>query len=86
MASRTTRLMSFEEYLEIRNLPEGHYELHHGELVHVSFPKKPHVRAQCRLCRLLEQAAGPDGFVTRKFLIGRCPSMNVGGPILPTCP
>ncbi len=63
MASTTTRLMSFEEYLEIPNLPEGHYELHHGELVHVSFPKKPHVRAQWQLRRLLEQAAGPDGFV-----------------------
>ncbi len=66
MASTTTRLMSFEEYLEIPDPPGGRYESHHGELVNVPFPKQPHVRAQWRLRRLLEQAAGKDGFVDKE--------------------
>jgi Uma2 family endonuclease len=67
MATTTTRLMSFEEFLEIPNPPHGRYELHHGELVEVPFPENPHVRTQWQLRRLLEQAAGRDGFVDKEI-------------------
>jgi Uma2 family endonuclease len=67
MASTTTRLMTFEEYQNIPNPPGGRYELHHGELVNVPFPEQPHVRAQWQLRRLLEKAAGTDGFVDKEI-------------------
>ena len=63
MAASTTRLTSFAQYLEIPNPPDGRYELHHGELVNVPFPKHLHVRTQWQLRRLLDQAAGKDGLV-----------------------
>src|SRR5712692_243196 len=52
VASTTTRLMTFAEYELVPNPPGGRYELHHGELVSVPFPKIPHVRAQWQLRRL----------------------------------
>lgn len=67
VATTTTRLMTFEEYDAIPNPPHGRYELHHGELVNVPFPEQPHVRAQWQLRRLLEQAAGKDGFVDEEI-------------------
>lgn len=63
MATTTTRLMTFEEFQAIPNPPGGFYELHHGELVKVAFPKFFHVRAQRQLRRLLESAAGDAGIV-----------------------
>lgn len=63
MADTTTGLMTVEEY---SRLPEGrgfNYELHHGELVKVCFPKARHTKTQWRLSQLLQAAAGDAGIV-----------------------
>ena len=67
MASTTTKLMTVTEFEQIPNPPGGRYELYHGELVEVSFPKLPHVRAQRQLRRLLEHAAGDAGVVDKEI-------------------
>lgn len=67
MATSTTKLMTFAEYEQIPNPPGGIYELRHGELVKVAFPKFPHVRAQRQLRRMLESAAGDAGIVTSEM-------------------
>ena len=59
----TPRLITFDEWEQIPNPPGGRYELHHGELVEVSSPLGPHVRAQWRLRRLLEPMAESTGIV-----------------------
>ena len=58
MATTPTRLMTFEEFAQLPDPPEGHYELHHGELVLVAPPKVVHYDLQRRLRRLLESQAG----------------------------
>lgn len=63
MATTPTRLMTVEEYDLIPNPPEGVYELYHGELVKVGFPKSPHLKGRRQLRRLLENAAGDAGVV-----------------------
>jgi Uma2 family endonuclease len=64
MASTPTRIMSVEEF---RHLPKPvgdfDYELHHGELVPVTRPKKKHHVAQHRLLDLLKQLLGRQGHV-----------------------
>src|SRR5579863_7056739 len=62
-----TRLMTFAEYEQVPNPLGGVYELYHGELVKVGFPKQPHVRAQRQLRRLLENAAGSAGVVEKEM-------------------
>lgn len=64
MATSTTKLMTFAEYEQIPNPPGSIYELRHGELVKVGYPKFPHVRAQSQLHSLLASAAGAAGTVT----------------------
>ena len=66
MASSTTRLMNFDQFEKLPDPREGRYELHHGELVTVPPPQYPHIRAQWQLRRLLEKAAGTDGFVDKE--------------------
>src|ERR1700689_4841521 len=56
--------MTFAEYEQIPNPPGGIYELRHGELFKVAYPKFPHVRAQSQLHSLLASAAGAAGTVT----------------------
>ena len=64
MASPPTRLMSFAEFEQLPDTPQGfRYELRHGEPVHMPPPKHQHYLAQRRLQRLLEQAAGAAGEV-----------------------
>jgi Uma2 family endonuclease len=65
--STTTRLMTFEEYEKIPNPPGGRYELHHGELVKVGYPKNLHVQVQWQLRQLLHNAAGDAGRVYTEF-------------------
>lgn len=63
MASTTSKLLTFDEYLQIPDPPGGRYELYHGELANVPFPVNAHVRAQWQLRRLLDRAAGSAGVV-----------------------
>ena len=66
MASTPTRLMTFAEFEQLPDTPQGFpYELRHGELFQVAPPKMEHSRVQRRLRRLLEDAAG-DGAVVDK--------------------
>ena len=67
MATTTTKLLTVEEYLQIPDPPGGRYELYHGELVNVTFPANPHIRAQWQLRRLLERAAGDSGVVEKEI-------------------
>ena len=59
--------MTFAEFWDLPDPPGDRYELHHGELVIVAYPKFPHVRAQWQLRRLLESAAGDAGRVDKEF-------------------
>lgn len=64
MAETTTHLMTVAEYEQIPERNEGfYYELHHGELVKVCFPKPKHYKTQWRLRDLLAGVAGETGFV-----------------------
>jgi Uma2 family endonuclease len=63
VATTPTRLMTVEEFDRIPNPPGGVYELYHGELVKMAFPKLPHARGQRRIRRLLENAAAEAGVV-----------------------
>ena len=58
--------MTFAEFAQLPEPKGFRYELHRGELVEVTFPNHKHVRAQWQLRRLLEQAAGPSGFVDKE--------------------
>ena len=67
MATTTTKLMTFAEFEQLPNTPEGFpYELRHGELVKLVFPKMKHSRVQWQLRRLLERAAGNAGIVEKE--------------------
>jgi Uma2 family endonuclease len=65
VASTTTKLMTFAEFEQLPNPPEGfRLELRHGELFQVPPPKFEHSRVQWQLRRLLERAAGDAGIIT----------------------
>jgi Uma2 family endonuclease len=67
MATTTTRPMTFEEFAKLPESKGFRYELHHGELVKVTYPLYPHIRVQWRLRRLLERAAGDNGLVDKEI-------------------
>lgn len=62
-ARETPRLLTVEEYERIPDPPGGHYELHHGELVAVTYPLRSHRDIQRRLRKMLEPMLEPWGFV-----------------------
>lgn len=67
MATSTTKLMTFAEFEQLPNGPEGTlYELRHGEAVKLVFPKMKHSRVQWQLRQLLERAAGNAGIVDKE--------------------
>jgi Uma2 family endonuclease len=67
MATITTRPMTFEEFAKLPE-PQGfRYELHHGELVEMPFPKMTHSRVLRRLRLLIEGAATGLGVVESEF-------------------
>jgi Uma2 family endonuclease len=51
-------LVTVEEYLKLAPPKEGHYELHHGEVVLMPPPKWGHQEIQDRIQVLLKQLAG----------------------------
>ncbi len=51
------------EYEQTPDPPGGRYELHHGELVFVTYPVRQHKALQRRLRKLLELMAEPMGFL-----------------------
>ena len=66
MATQTA-LMTFAEFERMSEPREGHYELHHGLLIHMPPRKKGHVRVQQALLNLLMPPARGKGFVTNEF-------------------
>jgi Uma2 family endonuclease len=67
VATTSTRLTTFEEFEKIPNPPGHRYELRHGELCKVAFPKISHMEAQWQLRQLLQAAAGDGGKVHTEF-------------------
>jgi len=63
MATTVNRLITFAEFEQMPDAPDGRYELRHGELVKVPPVQYGHNRIQRRLRRLLEAAACDTGEV-----------------------
>jgi Uma2 family endonuclease len=62
VATTTTKLMTFAEFEQLPNPPEGYrLELRHGELFQVAPPKFDHFMMQQVLRDLLDKAAGGAG-------------------------
>jgi Uma2 family endonuclease len=57
------RLVNVEEFLRLLPAKEGHYELHHGEVVLMPPPKWGHQDTQDRIQMLLKELAGSRGVV-----------------------
>jgi Uma2 family endonuclease len=80
MANTTTHLMTVAEYEQIPERNEGfYYELHHGELVKVCFPKTRHYKTQWRLYELLAGVTGSAGFVGIEIAFRPLPEHEVWG-------
>ena len=62
-AQSIPRPITVEEYERIPDPPGGRYELHHGELLLVTYPVRQHKALQRRLRKLLEPMAEPLGFI-----------------------
>jgi len=67
MSSTETGLMTIEEFLTKPDPPEGHYELHHGQLILMPPRKKLHVKIQQALLDLLSPLVHGHGFITNEF-------------------
>jgi Uma2 family endonuclease len=74
----TATLLTIEEFRKIPNPPDGHYELHHGELVRATYPKFEQKAVQNRLQELLLSILKPFGIVTLECRFGRLPSTIFG--------
>ena len=61
--STHTGLVTVAEYLKLPPPKEGHYELHHGEVMLVPPPKWGHQKIQDRIQMLLKRLAGEKGEV-----------------------
>jgi Uma2 family endonuclease len=62
MSALQSGLVTVEGFLRLPDPPEGHHELHHGEVVVMPPPKKGHQRIQNRLQGLMQRLLG-DGYV-----------------------
>lgn len=62
-APPTPELLSVADFERIPDPPGGHYELHHGTAVFVTFPLRAHKWLQRRLRRLLEHRAELKGYL-----------------------
>lgn len=57
------KLFTVEEYEQIPDPPGGHFELHHGELVFVTYPVRQHKALQRYVRKMLEPLAEPQGYI-----------------------
>ena len=62
-AQSLPELLTVDEYERISDSPGGRYELHHGELVFMTYPSRQHKDLQRRLRKMLEPIAEPCGFL-----------------------
>src|ERR1700678_215396 len=63
MPEAPTGLMTVEQYCEVPEPGSFYYELHHGKLVPVSWPKIGHSLIRSRLWKQLDAALGGYGIV-----------------------
>jgi len=77
MRALQTGLLTVEEFLRLPDPPEGHYELHHGELVAMPPPRKGRQRIQNRLQRLLQRFAGEHYVVHMEMAFRPTPEHEV---------
>lgn len=74
-----TKLLTVEEYDKIPNPPGGIYELHHGELVLVTYPKQGHKNIQRQLRELLGPFAKGSGIIETEFPFRAEPEYELRG-------
>jgi Uma2 family endonuclease len=67
MSSFQGKIMTFEEFLRLPDPPDGHYELHHSEVVLMPPRKRQHVKIQQVLLELFLPLTHGKGFVTIEF-------------------
>src|ERR1051325_11396728 len=70
-------LMTVEEFLKLPPAKEGHYELHHGEVVLVPPPKRGHQRGQFRIQIVLYRLAAKKGEVGTEYAFQPTPEHNI---------
>ncbi len=86
-AQSIPRLYTVEEYELIPDPPGGRYELHHGELVLVTYPVRQHGDLQRRLQDLLQPVARPLGYlVAVEYPFRPLPESEVWGADLACLP
>jgi Uma2 family endonuclease len=68
---------TFDDFLKLPNPPTGHFELHHGEVVHMPPPKRGHQRIQRRILALLIELAGKEGVAETEMAFRPTPGNEV---------
>src|ERR1700694_4500795 len=67
MSTVQAGFMTFDEFLSLPEPPQGHCELHHGQVVFMPPRKRLHVKIQQTLLELLWPLTRDKGFVTNEF-------------------
>jgi Uma2 family endonuclease len=78
-AESIPRLFTVEEFSRIPERPGGRYELHHGEVVFVTYPKKLHKATQRRVRKMLEESFESVGVVDTEFPYRPLPEHELWG-------
>ena len=76
MPPTETTLLTVEAYAKIPDPPGGRYELHHGELVFVSYPTNEHRYIQTQILLILTRTC-MGWFVTVEFAFRPLPEYEV---------
>jgi Uma2 family endonuclease len=76
MAVETT-LVTVEDYLQLPPTKTGHYELHHGEIVHITAPKWGHHRIQDRIQMILKRLSEDRAVVQMEMAFRPAPDYEV---------
>jgi Uma2 family endonuclease len=71
--------MTVADYEKVPPPPGGRWELRHGELAKVGFPKREHYNAQRMLAKLLEAIAGPQYVAGIEIAFRPLPEYEVWG-------
>ena len=84
MATIATK-MTVADYEKVPPPPGGRWELRHGELAKVGFPKREHYNAQRMLAKLLEAIAGPQYVAASRSHFDRYRNTRFGAPTSAWC-
>jgi len=75
----TTSLVTQAEFADMPNPPGGYLELRHGEVVTLTYPKRPHTKAQVNLIDELAPRAHGKGKVIMEMPYCPLPEYEVWG-------